>query len=114
VLRRFLGEAAGAVGWRGDRYALWDVTGGAALLISVTAWDTDAVAADFARAYARVVGPKHDLAPLPPDDSLLAWSTGVRAFAIERRGRTVLLLEGAPPAALDAIRAAVWASPVLY
>ena len=34
--------------------------------------------------------------------------------AIERRHRSVLLIEGAPTSLVDALRAAVWAKPVLY
>jgi hypothetical protein len=114
VLRRFRGDAADAAGWRGDRYALWTVPGSMPLLVAVTVWDTEDVAAGFARAYADVLARKHGLGPRPPDRSLLVWPADRRAFAIERRGRAVLLHEGAPAAALDALRAAVWASPVLY
>jgi hypothetical protein len=114
VLRQFLGESANALGWRGDRYALWDVPAGAPALVAVVVWDTEDVAAGFVRAYARVMVQKHRLAFLSPDTSLLAWSGGATAFAIERRQRTVLLVEGAPGTALDALRAAVWAKPVLY
>jgi hypothetical protein len=108
------GGSADALGWRGDRYALWDIAGGAKLLVSVTAWETDEVAAGFARAFSRVMAPERDLAPLPPGGPLLVSSASVGTFLIERRGRTVLLLEGAPPTALDALRAAVWSAPVLY
>ena len=41
VLRRFLGESADAAGWRGDRYALWDLPAGASVLVALTAWDTE-------------------------------------------------------------------------
>ena len=114
VLRRFLGESADAAGWRGDRYALWDVPGGTSTLVALSAWDTEDVAAGFVRAYARVMAAKHGLAPVPADAPLLAWPGGAAVFAIERRQRTVLLVERAPMAALDALRAAVWAKPVLY
>jgi hypothetical protein len=114
VLREFRGEAADARGWRGDRYALWHVAPGAPLLVAFTVWDGDDVAAGFARVYAGVMAAKHGLAPQAPGGSLVAWSGGRQAFAIERRGRAVLLLEGAPPTALDILRAAVWAAPVLY
>jgi hypothetical protein len=114
VLRRFLGASADAVGWRGDRYVLCDHPGGASLLVAVIAWDTEDLAAGFVRAYARVMLTKHGLTPAPPDVPLVAWSRGSSTFAIERRGRTVLLLEGVPTSALDALRTAVWARPVLY
>jgi hypothetical protein len=114
VLRRFLGESADAAGWRGDRYALWDVPVGVPALIALTVWDTEGIAASFVRAYARVMALKHSLAPLPADVPLLVWPGGTAVYAIERRHRTVLLVEGAPTATFDALRAAVWAKPVLY
>jgi len=114
ILRRFLGESVDAAGWRGDRYALWDVPGGTPVLVGLTAWDTEDIAAGFVRAYARVMAVKHGLAPLPADAPLLSWAGTTTAFAIERRRRTVLLVERAPLAGLDALRAAVWAKPVLY
>jgi hypothetical protein len=114
VLRRFLGESADAAGWRGDRYALWDVPVGAPALVALTAWETEDIAASFVQAYARVMAVKHGLAPLPADAPLLAWPRGMSAFAIERRQRVVLLVERVPLTALDALRAAVWARPVLY
>jgi hypothetical protein len=114
VLRRFLGESSDAAGWRADRYALWALPGDAPLLLAVTVWDSEDVARGFAGSYARVITAKHGLGPLPPDAPLLAWPGGSVAFAIERRGRSVLLIEGAPPGTLDVLRAAVWAKPVLY
>jgi hypothetical protein len=114
VLRRYLGDQATAAGWRGDRYVLWDIGAGVPLLLALTAWDTEEVALSFAHAYTRVMRAKHDLAPLPPDDSLVVWTATTRAFVVERRGRAVLLLENVPPTILSALRAAVWASPVLY
>jgi hypothetical protein len=114
VLRRFLGEPADAAGWRGDRYALWDVPVGAPALVALTVWDTEDRAAGFVRAYARVIALKHGLAPVPADVPLLVWSAGPAVFAIERRQRAVLLVERVPMATLDALHAAVWAKPVLY
>jgi hypothetical protein len=114
VLRRFLGESADAVGWRGDRYELWDVPGGASLLVAVLAWDTEDLAAGFARDYARVLTRKHGAAPPPGDPALQLWPGQSATAALERRHRTVLVIEGALPALVEALRAAVWAQPVLY
>ena len=58
---------------------------------------------------------KHGLAPLLRGRPALRVAERDRdRSAIERRHRTVVLLEGAPTSALDALRAAVWAKPVLY
>jgi hypothetical protein len=112
ALRRFLGDAD-AVGWRGDRYVLWDVPAGSPVLLSLTAWEGVERAGEFARAYARVLGGKHGLAPRPAGP-LLAWTAGTEAHLVERRGRLVLILEGAPAPGVEALRAAVWADRVLY
>lgn len=114
VLRQFLGESADAAGWRGDRYALWEVPSGTPTLIALAAWDSEDRAAGFVRAYARVMAIKHGLPALPAGGPFLTWPAGTAVFALERRQRTVLLIERAPTAALDALRAAVWAKPVLY
>ena len=114
VLRRFLGESADTVGWRGDRHALWDLPAGGSVLVALTVWGTEDLALAFARDYARVMAVKHGLAPLSQDAPLLTWPSGGAVFAIERRHRTVALLEWAPTSAIDALRAAIWAKPVLY
>jgi hypothetical protein len=57
---------------------------------------------------------KHSRAPLPGDPALQTWPSGAVTAAIERRHRTVALLEGAPTPLVDTLRAAVWAKPVLY
>ena len=87
ALRRFHGDGA-ATGWRGDRYALWDVPPGPPVLISLTAWDTPERAGDFARAYGRILVAKHGLAPVPSGPGM-TWTAGPRAFLVEARGRAV-------------------------
>jgi hypothetical protein len=115
VLRRAAGDVVDAPGWRGDRYALWDAPGRRSILVAVILWDTEQQAADFSRAYAPVLARKHGLTLTPPDDDPLhTWSSRTTTFAIERRRRTVVILEGLPMAIYDAVRAAVWSKPVLY
>jgi hypothetical protein len=114
VLRQARGDAADAVGWGGDRYALWDVPGAPSLLVALFVWDTEEIAVGFARTYAHVMAQKRGLAAPPPGVPFPAWSVGATAFAVERRQRTVLVLEGAPATGVDAVRAAVWAAAVLY
>lgn len=110
VLQEFLGEAATATGWRGDRYALWDDPGGTPVLASVSVWESETAAETFAQAYTRLVATKHALGgPVRKAPLLTAWQAGGQAFLVERRGRDVLLLERAPGSALDALRDAVWA-----
>jgi hypothetical protein len=113
ALRRFLGADARAAGWVGDRYALWDIRAPLPLLVALTAWETGEAAAEFARSYERLLVAKHDLAPIP-EGPLAVWTGDASVRLIERRGQTVLVAEGVPPGAHDALRAAVWAVPVLY
>jgi hypothetical protein len=114
VLRVSPAELADASGWRGDRYLLWEVTTGPPALVAIILWDTEDQATAFARAYAPVLARKHGLVPRPADGSVVTWSAPTTAFAIERRRRTVLLVEAVPTASLDPVRTAVWSSPVLY
>jgi hypothetical protein len=106
VLRQFLGDAATADGWRGDRYALWSVGSPPPLLVAITAWDGVAHAATFARAYAAVLAVKHALPPATDPDHA-SWTLGPRAFVVERHGAAVLLVEQAPAPALPSLRAAL-------
>lgn len=114
VLRQAPGGQTDAAGWRGDRYVLWSVPSTGALLVAVTVWDTEELAISFARAYADALAAKRALPPPQTDGPVVTWTVGVVGFAIERRTRTVLLVEGAPSAVIDGVRAAVWAKPVLY
>jgi hypothetical protein len=114
VLRRFLGDSADAAGWRGDRYGLWDLATGPPLLLAVVVWDTEELATAFARDYARVLTKKRGAAPATAEPALQTWPGGSVTTALERRHRSVLLIEGAPTSLVDALRAAVWAKPVLY
>jgi hypothetical protein len=110
ILAEFLGDGVQAAGWRGDRYALWDAAG-VGVLVSRSAWESDATAAAFAEAYGRLLGRKHPLgAPSAATSGLQAWRADDAAFAVERRGREVLLVERAAPGALDALRQAVWSA----
>jgi hypothetical protein len=114
VLRRSPEAPGDAAGWRGDRYALWDIPSRMSVLVAVICWETEDQAAAFARAYAPVLERKHRLSAATPSGPLRIWSSGTSTFLIESRGRAVLVLEGLPPTALDGARAAVWSKPMLY
>jgi hypothetical protein len=110
VLQEFLGDGASAAGWRGDRYALWDDAAGGPVLLAVTVWESEPAADAFAAAYRRLLAAKHSLGPASRHDPGVAlWEVTGRAFAVERRGAAVLLVEGAQITGFDALRAAVWA-----
>ena len=114
VLRRSPDEAGDAAGWRGDRYALWDIPSQPSALVAVILWETERQAAAFARAYAPVLERKHGLSATAASGPLRTWSSATATFLVEQRGRAVLVMEGLPPTALDGARAAAWAKPMLY
>jgi hypothetical protein len=111
VLREFLGDAETATGWRGDRYALWEDSRGADVLVAVAVFEAEPAAQAFADAYTRLLARKHALGiPSERSGGLTAWTAEPRALAVERRAAHVALVEGSSPAALAAVRAALWAS----
>jgi hypothetical protein len=111
ILAEFLGEDASAAGWRGDRYALWEDGRGTTVLAALSVWDAEPAAIAFADAYRRLLSRKHGLAAAAVSTpALTTWQSEASAFAVERRGREVLLLERVPAPALDAVRQAVWQS----
>jgi hypothetical protein len=104
ILSEGLGETAPAAGWRGDRYGVWDGGAAAAILVSLSAWESDAAAGAFAEAYGRVLQRKHG----PPASPGTAWTAAGRMFGMERRGTEVLLFGGVPAATLETVRRAIW------
>jgi hypothetical protein len=105
VLREGLGDdGAAADGWRGDRYVLWEDPSGAAVLVSLSAWENEPAATAFADACARLLARKHRL----PAEGAPAWEADGRAFGVARRGSEVLLYERVPARALEALRLGVW------
>ena len=87
---------------------MWEDTPGS-LLVALSVWDTEESAAAFADAYGRLLEKKHGLPPGRGNGALTTWSANTRAFVVERRDRAMLILEGAPTAARDPLRALVWA-----
>jgi hypothetical protein len=111
ILREFVGDAAEAAGWRGDRYEIWDNGRGGTVLCSLSVWESDEAAAGFADAYARLLPTKHGLgAPETTATEPRTWQRGDETFLVERRGREVLLLERLPATAREAVRRALWQS----
>ncbi|MBI1848598.1 MAG: hypothetical protein HY294_11850 [Candidatus Rokubacteria bacterium] len=116
VLGAHLGEAAGraaALGWRGDRYRIWEDAQGRFGIVYLVAFETPALANGFARAYTTVMETRHPRIKgtgFPRAGAMLHWSDGGASFAIEHRGAEVLVLERVPSASVDRVRAAVWRS----
>ncbi len=119
VLALHLGDVEGrraAIGWRGDRYRIWEDDGGRFVIAyRVLAADVQVAAALASHLQASVETRHPELAGKAAvrGGGLVTWIDGGRVFAVERRGTSVVLLERIPAQALDRARDAVWrARPV--
>jgi len=117
VLGLHLGEQAGrtaAAGWRGDRYRLWEEPDGRLVIAYLLATESERVAGAFAQSYAKALEKRHPALSgkgVPaPGGALVTWRDGGRAFAVDRRGTEVLVLEQMPAGVADGVRATIWRS----
>jgi uncharacterized protein DUF955 len=114
VLALHLGEAEGlraAVGWRGDRYRIWeDEAGRFVIAYRVLAADAEVAAALAANLQASVEKRHPALAGRAAVGAggLVTWVDAGRVSALERRGTSIILLENLPAQALDRAREEVW------
>jgi hypothetical protein len=114
VLALHMGDAEGpraAVGWRGDRYRIWEAPAGRftiAYRVIVADAQIAAALADHLKASVETRHPELAGKAAPSGGGLVTWVDGVRAFAVERRGTSVVLLEGIPAQAIDRARDTVW------
>lgn len=114
VLALHLGDAEGlraAVGWRGDRYRVWEDEAGRFVIAYCVVTADGQVAAALAADLQASVEKRHPAlagkAALRPD-GLVTWVAAGRVFAVERRAASIVLLENVPAQALDRARDAVW------
>lgn len=114
VLALHLGDTEGpraAAGWRGDRYRIWEDAAGRftiAYRVIVASPQMAAALADQLRASVERRHPELAGKVSGRTGGLVTWADGGRAFAVERRGASVVLLEQFPLQALDRARDAVW------
>ena len=115
VLGQHLGERAGraaAAGWRGDHYRVGEDAGGRLMLVYLVALDSERRARALTLTYAAVLEKRHIAVAgtrvSDPAGSVLTWRDGERAFAVDRHGADVLVLEQVPGGQADAIREAIW------
>lgn len=119
VLALHLGEVDGrraAVGWHGDRYRIWEDGGGRFVIAyRVIAVDAQVAAALATHLQASVEKRHPELAgkAVVRGGGIVTWVDGGRVFAVENRGRSVVLLERLPAQVFDRARDTVWrARPV--
>lgn len=116
VLGLSLGEAEGrraAVGWRGDRYRVWQDGEGRFVIAYLVALESERVANALALHLTGAVERRHAALArkgVPGAPAIVTWQDGPRTFAIEKRGEEVLLLERVPAATAHRIRETVWRS----
>lgn len=114
VLALHLGDTEGpraAAGWRGDRYRIWEDAAGRFIIayrVIVASPQMAAALADQLRASVERRHPELAGKVSGRTGGLVTWVEGERAFAVERRGASVVLLEQFPLQALDRARDAVW------
>jgi len=114
VLALHLGDTEGpraATGWRGDRYRIWEDAAGRftiAYRVIVASPQMAAALADQLRASVERRHPELAGKASGRTGGLVTWAEGGRAFAVERRGASVVLLEQFPLQALDRARDAMW------
>jgi hypothetical protein len=114
VLALHLGDTEGpraAAGWRGDRYRIWEDAAGRFTIVYrviVASPQMAAALADQLRASVERRHPELAGKASGRTGGLVTWAEGGRAFAVERRGASVVLLEQFPLQALDRARDAVW------
>ena len=114
VLALHLGDTEGpraALGWRGDRYRIWEDAAGRftiAYRVIVANQQMAVALADQLRASVERRHPGLAGKAAGPTGGLVTWAEEGRAFAVERRGTSVVLLEQFPLQALDRARDAVW------
>ena len=114
VLALHLGDTEGpraAAGWRGDRYRIWEDAAGRFIIayrVIVASPQMAAALADQLRASVERRHPELAGKVSGRTGGLVTWAEAGRAFAVERRGASVVLLEQFPLQALDRARDAVW------
>lgn len=116
VLAQEVGVGAGrqaAVGWRGDRYRIWEDDAGRLPLVYLVIMDSDAGATRLAGTFTRLVERRHPALRrrgIPGPVSLTTWEDSGRSFAVEKRGAEVLVVENLPSSAAAGARDAIWRS----
>jgi hypothetical protein len=116
VIALHLGEIEGrraAVGWRGDRFQVWEDAAGHFLIACLVVMRDEQMAATLAGHLRDFVARRHPgLAAKmrAGGGGATTWSEGGRASLVDRRGSRVLLLEQMPAATIERVRDTIWRS----
>jgi len=99
-----------AAGWDGDRLLAF-TRGNDLAIVWLTAWDSEAEAAEFFAGYAAILAAKHPGSAgtaTPAADTTLIASQGAPPYRLERHGTMVLAIEGALDGDLDRAAERIW------
>jgi hypothetical protein len=106
ILDQFLNSPAeskrAAAGWAGDRYFFYEgPNAGDALLVQLTAWDTEDDAREFFEAYTKRTEQRYpdaveQLRSVDSEHEIASWTTTEGEVVLELRGNRVLIIEGLP------------------
>ena len=116
VIGLHLGELEGrraAIGWRGDRFQVWEDGGGGFPIACLIMLRDEQVAATLAGHLRDFVAQRHPglAAKMRAGGGGGAtWSNGGHASLVDRRGAQVLLLEHMPAATIERVRDTIWRS----
>ena len=116
VIGLHLGELEGrraAIGWRGDRFQVWEDGGGGFPIACLIMLRDEQVAATLAGHLRDFVARRHPglAAKMRAGGGGGAtWSDGGHASLVDRRGAQVLLLEHMPAATIERVRDTIWRS----
>ena len=111
-----LGEIEGrraAVGWRGDRFQVWEDGGGRFLIACLVVLSDEHVAATLTGHLRDFVARRHPglAAKMRTGGGGGAtWNEDGHTTLVDRRGAQVLLLEHLPAATIERVRDAIWRS----
>lgn len=99
VLLRNHGGKSAAAGWDGDCYAVFENPAHDLALVWLSTWDSEKDAAEFSRGYLDYQSDRFGFgsAKSGADTLALTRSRAGAAFALERRGTDVAVVEGFPP-----------------
>src|SRR5262249_57931780 len=116
VLGMHLGEIEGrraALGWRGDRFQVWEDGGGHFSIACLLVLRDEQVAATVAGHLRDFVERRHPALAAKKRAGAAAattWTDGSLASLVERGGAQVLVLDEMSPAVIDRARDTIWRS----
>ena len=113
LLGRFVGRneaVRAAAGWGGDRFAFYvSDSESRCTYVQLSTWDSEEDALEMYDAYSRRVAARYGTSGVI-SDAITTWSTEAGLVHVERRGTSVLVVEGFHGASIDSVVSKAWKS----